>query len=229
MRLVTRFVVLVVVLGGGLAAQAGLRRYLEAPGPLPVVPLQRPLSEFPLELGEWRGVDRAITDERLLYADEHLQRVYYNPRQQAVRVWMVYSHESLDRRHHPEVCMAVAGQPEDRGAREPLALPGHAAPVQEFRYGRPGDYQLVYYWYYTLSPPPDESVSGLQRLYQHLRSRPGSVTIEVFAPEQSAADAEAARELVRLLDAAVQTHVGPTAVRGSHRVTVSVIQQPPEK
>jgi EpsI family protein len=227
MRLATRSTMLGIVLAGALVAQAGLRRYLEAAGPLPAVPLAQPLARVPLQLQDWRGVDRPIEDKRLLYADQRLQRTYRSGRNQAVQVWLAYSRDGADRGHHPEVCMAVAGKPEDREARKTLFVAGHPAPVQQYRFGRPGEYELVFYWYYTMFPPEQEGISPVQRLYQRLRRRPASLTIEVFAPEQSPEDAEAARRFVRLLDGAIQEHLPPTAVRGSRRIPVTVVDRPP--
>ena len=66
----------------------------------------------------------------------------------------------------------------------------------------------------------DPQLSGLQRQYQKVRRKPASVTLEVFAPEYSAEDAEFARQFVGLVDAVVRDHVGPTASRGSRRLPV---------
>ena len=43
-------------------------------------------------------------------------------------------------------------------------------------------------------------------------------------PDVSSDDDESAREFVRLVDAAVQDLVGPTAVRGSRRMPVAMMQ-----
>jgi hypothetical protein len=136
---------------------------------------------------------------------------------------MVYSRSGVDRNHHPEVCMAVTGKPEDKTARQTCPVDGPGDPVQQYRFGRAGDRQWVFYWHYTIMPPPNESLTAVQRLYQRLRRRPSSVSIEVFAPENSAEDAESAREFVRLVDAAVRDVVGPTAVRSSQRLPVTLV------
>ena len=122
--------------------------------------------------------------------------------------------------------MAVAGQPEDPRGREALAVDEHNAPIQRFRYGHPGRYQFVYYWYYTLPEPSDPGLSEIQRLYQQLRRRPASVTIQVFAPDRAVEDATVSREFVKLVDAALQPLLGPGAKRGSQRMPVMVIDGP---
>ncbi|MCR4412361.1 MAG: exosortase, partial [Thermoguttaceae bacterium] len=207
------------------------RNWLEAAGPLPAVPLARPLAELPLVLGPWRGNDEPLRDQRLLYADEHLQRTYRHvERSQALSVWLVYSREGADRGHHPEVCMRVAGKPEDVPARRELAVDGGKAPIQRYRFGRPGDYQWVFYWHYTLPPGEDSGVHRLQRLYQRLRKRPSSLTIEVFAPEYSPDDVRYVEEFVRQLDETIRPLVGPDGVRGSRRLPVTVLEgvEPPD-
>lgn len=214
------------LLAGGWLGQHRLQAYVTAPGPLAEVPLLKPLAELPLQLGEWEGEEREITDDKLLFADQHLQRTYVHPAgRQLVSVWLVYSGEGADRGHHPEVCMAVAGKPEVPAGRAEVSLPGHPAPVQQYLFGARGDQQWVYYWHYTLLPPQGAELSDLQRFYQRLHRRPSSLTLEVFAPELSESDGEHAREFVALLDAAIQSHLGPTAIRGSRRTPVTVIER----
>lgn len=210
------FVVLAAAWGGKFA----LVQHLQAAGDLMHMDLQRPLAELPLELGDWRGVDQPV-DESFQYADQHLQRVYeHRVRRQRLTLWVAYSKTGADRGHHPEVCMMVAGKPEDRQARQVCEVSGAGAPVQQYRFGRPGQYEWVYYWYYTMVPPAGPNVSEVQRLYQRLRSRPSSMTIEVFAPEHEDEDAEYSQEFVRLLDVHLREHAGAHALRGSQRSPV---------
>ncbi len=225
MVLLTRLIALGVLLASGLLAQLALRWHFEAPGPLPRVELAQPLAEFPAVLGgDWQGVDRPI-DEESRYADDHLERQYYHRQSgQSLALWMVYARNGLDRGHHPEVCMAVAGKPEDETARQTCPVDGPGGPVQQYRFGRGTDRQWVFYWHYTLEPPPNENLSNLQHLYQRFRRRPSSVSIEVFAPENAAEDTERARDFVRLVDRAVRDIVGPTALRGSERLPVTLVE-----
>jgi len=120
--------------------------------------------------------------------------------------------------------MAVAGRPEDPTERAELSVPGHDAPVQQYRFGTPGDRTWVFYWHYTLLPAKAAQLTDLQRFYQRLHRRPSSATLEVFARENNDDDVEYAREFVKLVDAAVQAEVGSTASRGSQRKPVSIIR-----
>jgi hypothetical protein len=228
MRFAIRWIWLVLLLGGAMTGELLFKRHLDAAGPLPVVPLRQPLVELPLQLGDWQGVDRPVTDQDWLYADEHLQRTYINQkRRQALTLWLVYSQRGADRGHHPEVCMMVAGKPEDTQARRTCPLDGNGGPAQQYRFGRPGDFQWVLYWHYTLLPPADSERDALQRLHQRLRHRPSSLTVEIFAPEVGQDDGEGVQEFARLADAALRGHVGPDAIRGSRRSPVTVVPGEP--
>jgi hypothetical protein len=223
LNLAIRVTIVIVFLSLGIAGQAALERHLAAAGPLPVMPLAKPLAGFPTALGSWRGEDDPVTDARQLYADDHLQRTYWNGNQ-VLSVWIAYSRDGKDRGHHPEVCMSVAGKAEDPSVRQTLELPGHAEPVQQYKFGAAGESVWVFYWYYTLPAPLDDRFDPVQRSYQRLHARPASITLEVFAPERSVNDAAGAREFVRMLDAAVQDFVGPHAIRGSKRLPVALVE-----
>ncbi|MCA9245655.1 MAG: exosortase-associated EpsI family protein [Planctomycetales bacterium] len=219
-----RWLLVLSLLGCTLLAQWFIERHLAPASALPPGELAHPLAALPLAIDGWRGEDRQVLDERALYADQHLNRGYVNADgQQAALVWMAYSASGADRGHHPEVCMAVAGRPEDVSARREIEVPGHAAPIQQYRFGHEGDRQLVFYWYYTLPTDGAEKLDGFQRAFRRFRSRPASVTVEVFAPEIDQFSAAAAQRFVAALDKQIQTLVGPTAVRGSQRIPVTVI------
>jgi hypothetical protein len=224
MRFAKRAILVVAVLAVGLAVQFALRWHAEAAGALPRIPLAKRLEQLPTELGDWKGVDQEIK-EQFQFGDEHLQRTYYHTkRRQYLTVWIVYSGTGADRGHHPEVCMMVAGKPEDRQARRTCELDSAGVPAQQYRFGTPGSFETVYYWYYTLVPPQSPEVDAFQRLYQRLSFRPASVTIEIFAPELDTEDARYASEFAKLLDRHFQQHLGPTAVRGNQRSPVVVVR-----
>jgi len=215
------------LLTGGWLGQWSLERHVQAQGPSQVVPLARPLAALPFELGDWLGVDEEVENKLWLYGDEYVRRKYtHRTRHQDIFVWLVYSGEGEDRGHHPEICLRVAGIAEDPAQRTTLAVDGHAAPVQQYRFGVVGATQWVFYWYYTLPSERLAELTDLQRFYQRLHRRPSSTTLEVFAPERDPEDGNYAREFVKLLDAAIQSHVGPNAVRGSQRKPVAVIRGP---
>ena len=208
------------------ALQWVLWNYLEAPGPLKPVELLKPLAEFPMNLDSWQGIEKEPDDDQKLYGDEYIQRYYFDAmREQSVALWLTYSRLGDDRNHHPEVCMVAAGKVEDRAVRQVCPVEGAGDPIEQYRYAGPsGDRQWVFYWHYTLPPPEQVQLRPLQKLYQRLRHRPSSITIEVFAPDNSPTDVDSARKFVQLVDAALRKHVGPTAIRGSNRLQVTVVE-----
>lgn len=221
MKFLHRFIVVVIVVAVGLIAQSALMAHLEGVHAIEPGKLLRPLSDFPAELGPWQGKDEEI-EENLKYGDDHLQRVYRHARTgQPIALWMIYSHKGKDREHHPEVCMAARGLPEDPSEREKIEVPGHEKPVQKYRYGFLGEQQLVYYWYYTL-PSKQGELTSVQRFYHNMRQPPASVTIEIFAPQGAELHAAPAEEFMRLVDAEMQELLPPAAVRGSFRKPVSL-------
>lgn len=222
-KLLPRAILLLLILGGSAVAQAAVYRHLEAAGPTPQLPLNKPLQALPKQIGDWVGVDQEITDPMALYGDEHLERAYYNEKlRQRLVLWMVYSHDGRDRQHHPEVCHAVIGMPEDPSVRQTVDV-GPGAAIQQYRFGSPADAQWVFYWYYTLVPPADDTLTPLQQFYRGLSGRPASLTIEVFAPEQGENEGEHAREFAKLVDAAIQEHlVSPYGLRGSQRTPIAM-------
>lgn len=220
-----RIAVLVLLFSLAGLGQWKLLAHLGDAAEAPPTPLKQPLAALPLELESWSGVDREIEDE-IRIGDDHLSREYvHGPRGQRLKLWMVYSKTGQDRNHHPEVCFAVAGQPEDMNFRQPIPIDGDAHPVQQYRFGRTGNAQWVFYWHYTLPTVSDgRELSSAQEVYRRLRQRTGSVTIEVFAPEMSPSDLEGAREFVRLVDAAIRRAIVPEgSVRGSDRIPVKVV------
>lgn len=222
-----RVVLIGVLLGAGVVAQLMLGRHLAAVENIPATPLQKPLSDFPRQLGGWSGRDVPIDEQAAEVGDERLQRDY--PLQESdrmARLWMVYSTVGADRSHHPEVCMAVAGQPEDRSARRAFRVGGEGEePIMQYRFGRTGRQQWVFYWYYTLPAEKPEQLAGLQKLYRQTHFRPSSVTVEVFVPSRSPDDDREPREFVRMVDRTIRRHLGPGAVRESRRIPVTVIHE----
>ena len=131
MSLRVRWWIAVAFLAAGLAGQELLRAHLtEVPLPAPAE-LQLPLAGLPRKIGPWQAEDLPLAADAQ-YADEHLKRRYHHPeRNQSLVLWAVYARDGEDRKHHPEVCMAVAGRQEERQERQTLELdgPGAAGPA----------------------------------------------------------------------------------------------------
>ena len=231
MKLVYRLAIVLVVVVAALATQGALMAHLEQASVVIPGKLTKSLSQFPLSIGNWIGVDQPI-EENLKYGDDHLQRVYrdYQTGQQLI-LWMIYSEIAKDREHHPEVCMKARGLPEVVAARAVVEAPGHAKPVQQYCFGYEGEQQqFVYYWHYRLRSKNTEQLNLLQQTYRSSRHPPASVTIEIFAPRQNEKDVAAAEAFMLAVDAEMQSFVGPAALRGNDRkpVSLTLTQETPE-
>lgn len=223
-RLPIRVVVALTMLGAAVVAQAAAIRYFEGGEPLPVAGLSRPLGELPMNLEAWHAREIPADDPRLNFATDHLWREYvHRTSGQHVTVWIAYSTAGADRRHHPEICMAVAGQQEDRRARQAFRLPPDPRPIRQYRFRGAKENRWLFYWYYTLRAGREAKPETWRRFYQQIRQRPASLTIEVFAPESFDNSAEQARRFVALLDRALQEQLPSRAVRGSQPLPVAVV------
>jgi hypothetical protein len=232
MKLVNRFIVLMVVLVIGLLVQGVLFGYLDQ-AKLPPAQLTAKLAKFPPQLGPWQAIEAPL-EEPYDFADDYVRRHYVNTETgQVVLLWMVYSDVGEDRDHNPVVCQGVAGKIEDLSARQSIAVAGHPAPVQQHRFGSDDRHTYVYYWYYMLPSEQRANLSTVQQIYSEIRQPPAGMTIEVFwDPEQVARGfeerksehtAQSAIEFVKLVDAEAQRFVGPKANRGSARRPVKVL------
>src|SRR5690606_5246945 len=87
-----------------------------------------------------------------------------------------------------------------------------------------GASQWVFYWHYTLPSMADgRQMTPAQEWHRKLRRKTGSVTIEVFAPETSARDAEGARAFVAEVDAAGRRLLPEGWGRGGERKPVKYV------
>ena len=194
MKLINRFVIVMIVCVLGLIVQSAVFAYLDKGSLAPGKPTTK-LELFPKELGDWVGQDYPL-ETPYDFADDSLRRAFINRKtRQQLLLWMVYSDCGEDREHNPVVCHGVAGEVEDLSARKPIEVPGHKAPVQQYRFGHDDKHTLVYHWYYTLPSPEKKKLSDLQRVYSEIRRPPASMTIENFVPEMGLNDAQGAIEI----------------------------------
>ena len=196
MSLQNRLMLLVALLVVGLGGQTLLARHLEKidrgrpSGP------NRPLSELPMRMGEWVGVDKPANAEILamMKLDDHLQRVYRHPSGQEVVLWISHSSNSRDAYHYPTVCMQGNGWEEEETERQTLHvnIPTSDKEMMEqslsqvrFQFVKDGEpRQFVFYWYYLIGESSiDEAMRRLSRSTRlFLRGRTnGSMTVEIFS------------------------------------------------
>jgi EpsI family protein len=119
------------------------------------VPLERPLSEFPSQLGAWQMVEEGTVEKEvmdILRADDVLTRTYFDaPRGRAANLFVAYfkSQRAGQAPHSPKNCLPGAGWTPSRSDVRTISIPGRAEPIQVNRYivSRGDDKSVVLYWY----------------------------------------------------------------------------------
>jgi EpsI family protein len=123
------------------------------------VPPRAPLAEFPMQMGEWRGVQEPPFEAsilRVLGVDEYLTRAYFLPDRSGVGLYIGYyrSQRQGDTMHSPLNCLPGSGwEPISQTyARVPVASGAAGGAPSEITINRyvvqKGlDRQLVLYWY----------------------------------------------------------------------------------
>jgi hypothetical protein len=205
----TRLVVLIALLGLGVAAQSALEAGYQTPRPR----LKQPLSTIPLRLGRWVGRDEPM-DPRILretQADDYVNRVYEDTEHpgRKFELWINYSLHGLNLRHSPEICLPSGGwtKIESRTRVLKVERPGGAPMrISKLGYGQSDLVQDIGFWYYIFGEGPFEHFARslpIASRSSHGRTTRGSgLTVEVFYPGQSDPGAEAFPEFAaELLDA----------------------------
>jgi len=213
-------IVSLLLLGAG--GHFALSQHLEIVNRKSLYSLTKPLDLLPHQLGHWTGSDKPIRKEALI-GDDHLLRVYrHNETGMELQLWIVYSAEGENRRHHPLVCMAVDGKEEIASERKSIGIDEHSTPIQQFCFKTSKQPVWVYYWNYDMLPQHRE-LSSLQKLYRKIQRRFPSVTLEVFIDEHTPGTREAVIDFVKLVDSEIHPWLGPGAVRDSRYMRVSIL------
>jgi hypothetical protein len=230
-----RMLVGLACLGLALLGQTALVAHVTAGAPalaprLGPDALARTPHTVPVSQGAWTGVDLdpatlpSSTREYYEQADDKLCRNYTITAEGqtfSCQLWAVYFHNGLDRQHHPRICYQVAGQVEDPAGRDRLVVgAAEEPPIERFCYRGDGGRGYVYYWHYSLDPPPAPDASALQVLYQGARTRRPSITVEVFTGGRSPEELDAVAELVQAADRELRAVLPAGAHRDSAALPV---------
>jgi EpsI family protein len=119
------------------------------------VPLARPLSELPSQLGAWFLVQEGQVDPEtmdVLKADDVLSRVYADPAQgRGASLFVAYfkSQRTGQTVHSPKNCLPGAGWTPSESDLVTIPIPGRAEPIAVNRYvvAKGDEKSVVLYWY----------------------------------------------------------------------------------
>jgi EpsI family protein len=114
--------------------------------------LAAPLAQFPVAVGEWRGVDQPPFDEEILKvlgADDYLNRVYHGGNASAVGLYVAYygSQRHGEAIHSPQHCLPGTGWQPVSHSRVQINAAGQPLSVNRYIVQKHGQQQLVLYWF----------------------------------------------------------------------------------
>jgi EpsI family protein len=144
-----RVIVVLAVLAVAMVSVARANRAEE-------VPIRIALSLFPMQLGEWQGVQRPPFTDRVLEVlglDDYLTRYYYDRNREIVDVYIWYwqSQQQGGAIHSPQNCLPGSGwEPVSQGILtfpDPRTPGAPALSVNRYMIRKGADRQLVLYWY----------------------------------------------------------------------------------
>jgi len=145
----SRVIVVLAVLAAAMVSVARANRAEE-------VPLRIALSLFPMQLGEWQGVQRPPFTQRVLEVlglDDYLTRYYQNRSRDVVDLYIGYwrSQQQGGAIHSPQNCLPGSGwEPVSQGILtfpDPRTPGAPALSVNRYLIRKGTERQLVLYWY----------------------------------------------------------------------------------
>jgi exosortase D (VPLPA-CTERM-specific) len=142
-----QFIVVIILLGGTLALSQGVE-FREK------VPITRPFSEFPAQVGEWVGTRQTMEQKFINELDlsDYVIMDYRDERGEDVNFYVAYyeSQRKGESIHSPETCLPAGGWVFNQAGGANVPMPGTKTgfmPVNR-AFIQKGDYrELAYYWF----------------------------------------------------------------------------------
>jgi EpsI family protein len=139
------FVAAMIVLGATFALSHGVEFRNK-------VPIARPFSEFPMQVGEWRGTPEIMEQKfrNVLYFSDYIMADYVNAGGRAVSLYVAYYQDQRkgEAVHSPETCLPGGGWEFKEAGDTRISLGGAASmTVNRAFMEKDGSKQLTYYWF----------------------------------------------------------------------------------
>jgi len=197
----------VVLFCAALALHGGIEAtHLDSIDP---IPLARPLTEFPLQLGDWKGQMAPMDQKTLsvLGTDDYLLADYTNGQGELVNLYVLYfpkqdstSHQAV---HSPEVCIPGGGWAIEKRQLKTVMLPdGKKLTVNWLLIKKDRERRLVYYWF-SQGPTVTQSVyeTRIRTLKNALiERRTNGALIRVTTPYVLGQEKQAEERLLNMID-----------------------------
>jgi EpsI family protein len=171
------------------------------------VPIRQTLEQFPMTIGEWRGVQEPPFSKDILAVlgvNDYLTRAYFTPDQAGVGLYIGYyqSQRQGDTMHSPLSCLPGAGwEPLSKAAMRVNVDSSPGGPPREIEINRyliqKGlDKQMVLYWYQAHNRVVASEYWGKFFLIADAvrMNRTDGSLVRVIAPIDSAANGESTAE-----------------------------------
>lgn len=181
------------------------------------MPLRKPLSELPMQVGQWSGRTEFFEPGVVaaLGVDDYVLRTYRDPSGRGLGLYVGYygSQRLSERVHSPQVCLPGAGWVIVDHRLLALPVEDQTVTVNRVVIEKGGSRQLVLYWYQVGRRVVAREREALLLLAWNAlaRRRSDEVLVRVNGPlGPSARDAEGLQgAFVRLLWPVLATHVAP--------------------
>jgi EpsI family protein len=173
------------------------------------IPLRKPLSRFPMVLGEWQAREATLLGGdtlQVLQPTDYLVRREVDPAGRSL--WLYIGYWDSQRKgaapHSPKNCLPGGGWEPLEASRLTIALAGQAAPLTVNRYliQKEQDQMLVLYWYQAQGRPVAGEVEARVEMVRSaiFRNRTDGAIIRVAAPVYGGV-AETTERLTRYVQA----------------------------
>jgi hypothetical protein len=126
--------------------------------------------------------------------------------------------------------MQASGCQEDEARLTTVPLPSEGSPAERFYFRKPGGnaVEWVTYWYHVFRFPGETTTSngGINAFLGKFRTGRSGMTIQLFVPERTAADAATADEFAAAVEATVASQLLPTeTTRSTRRVAFAMVNE----
>jgi EpsI family protein len=177
-----------------------------------VQPSRQPLSSFPMQIGEWRGMSLPITADELnvLGPGEFLMRDYRaRSAREPLNLYIAYfpSQRTGDTVHSPKNCLPGSGwSPLESGRLQIRNDSGSTMSVNRYIVAKGSDRALVLYWYQARGHvTPSEFFAKVRLVEDAIRmNRTDGSLVRVVVPFRENAELQTAQKIALAFIAQIQ-------------------------
>lgn len=218
MKTLLRILLVAAILGGACYGQRALIAHVQASLLPPSHQIAPSPSALPKSLGAWRGEDETLGAAPAVAFGSLKRNYFHSATGEVATVYVTYSPAGAEPSGSREAAVAMARGTADAAVPPTFEIGPDAIAAQTcFVAGE--NKRWLFRWSFALPTLHEPQFDPVQTAYRRLRITPPHVTIEVFVPENYPTDPDAAREIVRHVDAAMRPIIGYDARPAGRRST----------